>query len=42
VCIVQQLCNLDRLVGQESRFVCLPIKTPEGTGCPVRAAALVM
>jgi kynurenine formamidase len=39
---VQQLCNLDCLVGQESRFICLPIKTPEGTGCPVRTAALVM
>jgi kynurenine formamidase len=42
VCIVQQLCNLDRLVGKESWFVCLPIRMCDGTGCPVRVVALVV
>lgn len=42
VCMVQQLCNLDKLVGKEFLFVCLPIKMRDGTGCPVRPVALVM
>jgi len=42
VCMVQQLCNLDRLLGKTFLFVCLPIKMRDGTGCPVRAAAFVM
>jgi arylformamidase len=42
VCMVQQLCRLDRLVGKEFLFVCLPLKMRDGTGCPVRPVALVM
>jgi kynurenine formamidase len=42
ICMVQQLCNLDRLAGKEFLFVCLPLKMRDGTGCPVRATALVM
>ena len=42
VCMVQQLCRLDRLVGKEFLFVCLPLAMRDGTGCPVRPVALVM
>ena len=42
VCMVQQLCSLDRLVGKEFLFVCLPLKMRDGTGCPVRPVALIM
>ena len=42
VCMVQQLANLDRLAGKEFLFLCLPLQMRDGTGCPVRAAALVM
>ena len=42
MCMVQQLCNLDRLVGKEFLFVALPITMRGGTGCPVRAIALVV
>ena len=41
VCMVQQLRNLDRLVGKDFLFVCLPLSMKDGTGCPVRATALV-
>jgi len=40
--MVQQLCNLDRLVGKEFLFVVLPLKMRGGTASPVRPAALVM
>ncbi|MEZ5102364.1 MAG: cyclase family protein [Thermoleophilia bacterium] len=39
--MVQQLCNLDRLVGREFTFVALPLPMRNGTGSPVRAVALV-
>ncbi len=39
--MVQQLCNLDQLAGHEFLFVALPLKMRDGTGCPVRAVALV-
>ena len=39
--MVQQLCNLDRLKDKEFLFVALPLKMRDGTGCPVRAVALV-
>ncbi len=42
ICMVQQLCNLDKLVGKEFLFVCLPLKMRDGTASPVRAVALVM
>lgn len=41
VCMVQQLANLDHLDGKDFLFVCLPLKMREGTGCPVRATAIV-
>ncbi len=41
VCMVQQLRNLDQLVGKDFLFVCLPLAMKDGTGCPVRAVALV-
>ncbi len=41
ICMVQQLCNLDRLKGKAFLFVCLPLKIRDGTGCPVRPVALV-
>jgi arylformamidase len=42
ICMVQQLCNLEKLVGRDFLFLALPLKMREGTGCPVRAAALVL
>jgi arylformamidase len=42
ICMVQQLCNLERLVGKEFLFIALPLKMRDGTGSPVRAIALVM
>jgi arylformamidase len=42
LCMVQQLCNLDKLVGKEFLFVCLPLKMRGGTGSPVRPVALVI
>ena len=41
ICMVQQLCNLDKLAGKQFTFICLPLKMRDGTGCPVRPAALV-
>lgn len=41
ICMIQQLCNLDKLVGKEFLFVALPLKMRGGTGSPVRAIALV-
>lgn len=41
ICCVQQLCNLDQLVGEEFLLVVLPLKMREGTGSPVRPVALV-
>jgi len=42
ICMVQQLCNLGKLVGKEFLFVCLPLKMRDGTASPVRPVALVM
>jgi arylformamidase len=42
ICMVQQLRGLDRLAGKEFLLLCLPLKMRDGTGCPVRAAALVL
>jgi len=38
--MVQQLKNLDKLVGKQFLFVALPIKIRAGSGCPIRAVAL--
>jgi len=40
--MVQQLCNLHKLVGKQFLFVCLPLKMRGGTASPVRPVALVM
>jgi arylformamidase len=40
ICMVQQLKNLDKLVGKQFLFVALPIKIRAGSGCPIRAVAL--
>jgi arylformamidase len=40
--MVQQLCNLDRLVGKEFYLVVLPMRMRGGTGSPVRPIALVI
>jgi arylformamidase len=42
ICMVQQLCNLDKLVGKKFIFVCLPLKMRDGTASPVRPCALVL
>ncbi len=42
VCMVQQLCNLDKLAGKDFLFVCLPLKMRDGTASPVRPVAFVM
>ncbi|CAN5285494.1 cyclase family protein [soil metagenome] len=42
VCMVQQLCKLERLVGKNFLLAALPMKVVGATGCPVRAAALVL
>jgi len=40
--MVQQLCNLERLVNKEFLVVVLPLKMRGGTGSPVRPVALVV
>ena len=42
ICMIQQMCNLDKLVGKEFLLVCLPLKMRDGTASPVRPVALVM
>jgi len=38
---VENLCNLDELIGKRFTFICLPLKIREGTGSPVRAVAVL-
>ncbi len=42
VYMLQQLTGLDRLAGKDFMIAAFPIKVVGATGCPVRAAALVM
>src|SRR5439155_11827017 len=42
VTMVQQLCNLDKLVGREFVFVALPLPMRGGTASPARPIALVL
>jgi kynurenine formamidase len=42
VYMVQQLRGLERLAGKDFLFMAFPIKVVGATGCPVRAAALVL
>jgi kynurenine formamidase len=41
ICMTQQLRNLDKRTGEAFLLVAAPLKIREGTGCPVRAFALV-
>ena len=38
---VENLCNLELLVGKRFTFIALPLKIRKGTGSPVRAAAVL-
>jgi kynurenine formamidase len=40
--MVQQLCNLDQLEHKNFLFCAFPMKNVGGTGCPVRAVALLV
>lgn len=39
--LVENLTNLDRLLGRRFLFVALPLRLEDGTGSPVRAVAIV-
>jgi kynurenine formamidase len=38
---IENLCNLDKLLGRRFTFVALPLKIRGGTGSPVRAVAIL-
>ena len=38
---IENLCNLDKLVGKRFTFVALPLKIRKGTGSPLRAVAIL-
>lgn len=38
---IENLCNLDKLIGKRFTFVALPLKIRKGTGSPVRAVAIL-
>ena len=38
---VENLCNLDQLVGKRFTFIGLPLKIRQGTGSPLRAVAIL-
>ncbi len=38
---MENLCNLDQLLGKRFTFIALPLKIREGTGSPVRAVAIL-
>lgn len=38
---IENLCNLDKLLGKRFTFIALPLKIREGTGSPLRAIAIV-
>lgn len=38
---MENLCNLDRLVGKRFTFIALPLRIRKGTGSPLRAVAIV-
>ena len=39
--IIENLKNLDELIGKEFTFLCLPLKIGESDGSPVRACAII-
>jgi kynurenine formamidase len=38
---IENLCNLELLLGKRFTFVALPLKIRKGTGSPVRAVAVL-
>jgi kynurenine formamidase len=38
---IENLCNLDKLLGKRFTFIALPLKIRAGTGSPVRAVAIL-
>lgn len=38
---IENLCNLDKLVGKRFTFIALPLRIRNGTGSPVRAIAIL-
>ena len=39
--VLENLCNLEKLIGQRFTFIGLPLKIRNGTGSPIRAVAIV-
>jgi len=40
--IIENLCNLEMLIGEEFLFSCLPLKIKDSDGSPVRAVGIIM
>ncbi len=40
-CVIENLCNLDQLLGRDFLFSALPLKFKNGEGSPVRAVAIL-
>ena len=38
---IENLCNLDKLIGKRFTFIALPLKIRNGTGSPLRAVAVI-
>jgi kynurenine formamidase len=38
---IENLCNLDKLVGKRFTFIALPLRIRKGTGSPIRAIAIL-
>ena len=38
---IENLCNLDKVVGKRFTFIALPLKIRKGTGSPLRAVAIL-
>jgi len=38
---IENLCNLDKLVGKRFTFIALPLRIRKGTGSPLRAVAIL-
>jgi len=38
---MENLCNLDKLIGKRFTFIALPLKIRGGTGSPIRAVAIL-
>ncbi len=38
---IENLCNLEELIGKRFTFIALPLKIRDGTGSPTRAVAVL-